>query len=91
MQHGTNVSKRWSLPSLGERFGHFSSFSASNDKLSGCPMHRNDVSDVVGCRLQHSILCNCWLAVLFSKLRLRVPLETATVGWLIAHLVRIPT
>ena len=47
------------LPSMGERYGIPFPFSAPSNKLKGSARHRNDVSDVVGCRLQHSILCNC--------------------------------
>ena len=79
------------LPSLGERSGLPSPFSAPSKKLNGSVMYRTDVRYVVGCRLQHTILYNCWLVVLCSEWRVRVSLETATVGWLIAHLVRIPT
>ena len=52
------------LPSLGERSGLPSPFSAPSNKLDGSAMHMTDVRDVVGCRLQHTILCNCWLVVL---------------------------
>ena len=63
------------LPSLGERSGLPSPFSAPSKKLNGSAMHRTDVRDVVGCRLQHTILYNCWLVVLCSEWRVRVFLK----------------
>ena len=36
-----------------------SQYSAPNEKLNGSAMHRNDDSDVVGCRLPHSMWFHC--------------------------------
>ena len=78
------------LPSLGKRSGLLSPFSAPSKKLNGSVMYRTDVRYVVRCRLQHTILYNCWLVVLCSEWRVRVFLKkkTATVGWVVAHPVR---